>query len=95
MDLRTTNRTAKAACRHFPKADVRTAGFGKSIRSPTVENNDHSNASSVEQISARTANKEIEAMGLEIVSLMTQETDPDAQLAREHLNAVIHETLDR
>lgn len=39
--------------------------------------------------------KEIEAMGLEIVALMASESDADAQLARDHLNAVLQENLER
>ena len=39
--------------------------------------------------------KEVEAMGLEIASLMAEESETDVCLARDHLNAVLQEDLGR
>lgn len=59
------------------------------------ENGDDSNESNIERFVEQSSTKEIEAMGLEIADLMADETDPDAQQARDDLSALIHETVDR
>ncbi len=65
-----------------------------SIANPK-EKVDDNNESTAEPFAEQSSTKEIEAMGLEIADLMADEADLDAQLARDHLSAVIHESLDR
>lgn len=84
-----------------PHLDLTTPGTGppwgglpRNQRAATTSNAD-SLEPNHDRSGERVALKEVEAMGREIVTLMAEESAADAQLARDHLNAVMQDKLER